>query len=291
MFETSINRLNKYSKIVRSSKSKKDDKMRAALVMAVESENLMAGLRGEKRKACAKLINASNSYLNLMGDNIVPITASVEEHTLRPLEKDLRKKAKMLISSLTSSEEETEAKKIISKVLKKTNGTTTNVANISDSIRKEIREELKNESNRKLIQDLGVHAKKVMLDKKALDTKLFVLARVPIIIVSNDRPAFFKNVGFEIKELNRYVVIEDQLLVGVNTNKVPKADQEELLRRVIDSINLTTPEKFRVVGKPHQSTAQPSVVWYWLVPEKTISQYRKANNAYFSPRGWGFAFN
>lgn len=287
-FEKSITRLNKYSKQVRSSKASKEDRMRAALVIAVEAENIMLGLKGEKRKDCAKLINNANSYLSLTESNVV--TAS----TLEPEAKKLRKRTKTLISSLTSDEKTETAKAVVKKVINENkefleSGEVT-ATSLGDSIKKEIREELKNEQNRKIINDLAPNAKKVVLDKKTLATKLFVLSRVPIVLVTNDKPSYFKNVGFEVKELSRYIVLEDQLLVGINTTKVDKREQETLLNKVIESINLSTHEKYRVVGKPLYFNNQTSVIWHWLVPEKTIVQYRKVNNSYFNPKGWGLAF-
>ena len=145
--------------------------------------------------------------------------------------------------------------------------------------------ELKNEKNRKIIDSLSPHSNKVTIDKKA-SSKLFILARVPIIVITNDKASYFKNAGFEIKELNRYIILEDQLLIGINTRK---GSDKATVAKVVESLNLNTHEKHRIIGKPVPIN-NTGFMWFWVVPEKQVNHYQKMNSVYFNPKGWGFAF-
>lgn len=121
----------------------------------------------------------------------------------------------------------------------------------------------------------------------------FVLQRMPIIALTN--PVATNNEwdrgGFVTKSIGFYAVLENQLVLGIHTNRLKskRMDPATYKTHVIEKLERETNQKLVVMGKP-MGYKNAGYTYYWLVPERNVDQFRNRNSKALVINQWHFAF-
>lgn len=130
---------------------------------------------------------------------------------------------------------------------------------------------------------------------KSLNGKDFVIHRAPIIPMSTPPIQFEKlaALGFAAEKLGGYTVLEDQMVLGLNSGYTQKALQE--LRKtpaataemIVGQLEQKSGRKYEIIHGQGKGVGQ----WWWLMTSKDLDRLRQAcMGGRMKITNWGFAF-
>ena len=130
---------------------------------------------------------------------------------------------------------------------------------------------------------------------KSLNGKDFVIHRAPIIPMSTPPIQFEKlaALGFVAERLGGYTVLEDQLVLGLNSGYTQRALQE--LRKtpaataemIVGQLEQKSGRKYEIIHGQGKGVGQ----WWWLMTSKDLDRLRQAcMGGRMKITNWGFAF-
>lgn len=130
---------------------------------------------------------------------------------------------------------------------------------------------------------------------KSLNGKDFVIHRAPIIPMSTPPIQFEKlaALGFSAERLGGYTVIEDQMVLGLNSGYTQRALQE--LRKtpaataemIVGQLEQKSGRKYEIIHGQGKGVGQ----WWWLMTSKDLDRLRQAcMGGRMKITNWGFAF-
>lgn len=155
---------------------------------------------------------------------------------------------------------------------------------INQKISKAIREELKNEEAKELLKQLRMKA-------SAFPTKLkgeYSFIKAPVIpIVDNpfSLESSFAKAGINFVNVLGYLIVRDQVLVGISKRALDASDAESKISRsknpltplnyvktVLDLVNERMPQQFTLVSEsPVANPRNADILYYWVVPSRKFS--------------------
>lgn len=121
----------------------------------------------------------------------------------------------------------------------------------------------------------------------------FILQRMPIVAMTDPiaTPEDFTKGGFVVKPIGFYSVLENQLVLGIHTNRLKNKniDPKTYQTYVIEKLEREVHTKLIAIGKP-MGYKNSGYTYYWLVPEKTVDNFRTRAHKPLTVKQWHFAF-
>ena len=158
---------------------------------------------------------------------------------------------------------------------------------------------------KKVLQQVDKESEKAL---QVVKKKPFVIARLPVVPLGILDKATAKSSGFEVSDLQGYLIFHNQLVIGLNKALIAestvwgnrkKIKVSQILGDIIDMIELKTNQKYVLIDKrPYNSakTGGMGISWYWVMPMKqanTFARLFKMGTRQGVPsvrlEGWGLA--
>jgi len=122
----------------------------------------------------------------------------------------------------------------------------------------------------------------------------FIIHRMPILALTNPLVTSdeYEKAGFITKRIGYYAVVENQLVVGIHSNKIKttkKIDPKTYLAFLKSKIEREMHTTYQVVGQP-TGYKNSGYIYFWLVPERNIDQLRVKAHKPLTVKQWHFAF-
>lgn len=121
----------------------------------------------------------------------------------------------------------------------------------------------------------------------------FILQKMPIVAMTDPiaTPQDFEKGGFTVKPIGFYSVLENQLVLGIHSNRLKekKVDPETFKTYVIEKLQRELGNRLVVVGKA-MGYKNSGYIYYWLVPEKNVDRFRNRAHKPLTVKQWHFAF-
>lgn len=124
--------------------------------------------------------------------------------------------------------------------------------------------------------------------------KSFIIVRVPI--VAKTKPYVsakdFEAAHIRTGSIGGYPVLEDQLVIGLNVQKLKDEKKKipEFRKSVIQIIEGKMHQKFNTMSPMNIGLGNTGFVFTWLMPEKDLTKVHRSLHRTFSVIEWGFAF-
>ncbi len=158
-------------------------------------------------------------------------------------------------------------------------------ANLDEDHQEEIDKIL--DQNASAIKNLQKHASNLPTSKDA--SKSFILASVPIVAISPLSQKDFTAGGFSVSPLGMYSVLDTQLVIGINPDKLDGIAIDKYLGMIVKGLENQSGMRYIVMShpKPYKSSG---LIYYWIVEEKLVNRLRSQSGKTFLVNKWGFAF-
>lgn len=159
-------------------------------------------------------------------------------------------------------------------------------SNLQDDDKQEIEKVL--DANESIIRNLQKHSNS--LPNTTGNPASFTLARVPVVAISPLSQKDFSIGGFVVSPLGQYSVLNDQLVIGINPEKIDKdTTLDKYLNMVVKSLENQQGQKFFIMTNP-KPYRNSGFIYYWVIEEKLINRVRSNTGKNFLVNKWGFAF-
>lgn len=248
-------------------------------------------------------------FANLLNDTLEKVKELPKTAERASLITGVEKTYNRTVSALDLASQEELTLDEANTFLMQANKNVSRVQNIYASVQKQHQEQagmmLMREADKdarilKIIEDSGPdiqnYAKYASdLPQTSVDTKRsFIVAKVPVITVTDPviTAGEWAKAGFVSKSVGFYPVVENQLVIGINSNKVKESGMkpDEYRQMILEAVQHKLNTKLTPVSNIALGFRSSGFTYMWVMTERDMDRLRNVTHKAFVPKSWGFAF-
>jgi osmotically-inducible protein OsmY len=134
------------------------------------------------------------------------------------------------------------------------------------------------------------HIKMPHQDADAMGDRQMIMLDLPVIPILPFavKPERLKNMGIRATEVGKYLIFENQRIMGVNPKAVPQRELDDFVDETLKIFSAKTNTRWTLVSEQTQGYRGLGLLFYWIMEDRKLNQLIPMLHA--SIDEWGFPF-